>query len=264
MTFSSARSAPLYVRLADQLREGILSGQWHPGDTLPSEPELCALHGVSRGTVVKAIDLLIQDGLVQRKQGSGTFVSKPSLHRQPGFLLSFSEAIRQQERVPTQRLLELTRLSAAQAREYGCTTPMVRLLRLRLVDGVPCAIHDCVLPHNVAQRLPEFSEPDLATLKAEDFSMYAAYARAGLEVDHAEEILRARNATEKEAHLLGIAPNTALMTITRKSFDVRGDLLEIVESDCPGDTYHYHARLQSPGTFHTRLPPRKGLGWKLV
>jgi len=150
MSFSSARSAPLYVRLADQLREGILSGQWHPGDTLPSEPELCALHGVSRGTVVKAIDLLIHDGLVQRKQGSGTFVSKPSLHRQPGFLLSFSEAIRQQERVPTQQLLELTRLTAAQAREYGSTSPMVRLLRLRLVDGVPCAIHDCVLPHNVS------------------------------------------------------------------------------------------------------------------
>jgi len=253
---SASLSAPLYVRLADALREGILGGQWHPGDTLPSEPELCAQHGVSRGTVVKAIELLIQDGLVQRKQGSGTFVAKPSLHRQPGFLLSFSEAIRQQERVPTQQLLELTRLTATQAREYGCTTPMLH--------GVPYALHDCVLPHNVAQRLPELSDPDLVALKSEDFSMYAAYARAGLEVDHAEEVLRARNATEQEARLLGIAPNTALMTITRKSFDVRGDLLEIVESDCPGDSYSYHARLQSPGTFHARLPPRKGLGWKLV
>lgn len=264
MNAQRSPAQPLYVRLAEQLREGILSKRWNPGDTLPSEPELCAQHSVSRGTVVKAIELLIQEGLVQRKQGSGTFVSKPTLHRQPGFLMSFSEAVRQQNRAPSQKLLELSHLSPAEAREYGCTTPMVRLLRLRLVDGIPWAIHDCVLPVSVAKRLAEFAEGDQQALHAPDFSIYAAYARAGLEVDHAEETLVARLATAQEAKLLGIKRNSALMTIHRKSFDARGDLLEIVESDYPGETYSYQARLEIPSTHRRSLPPRKGLGWKLV
>ncbi len=257
-------SRPLYAQLADQLREGILNKQWSPGDTLPSEPELCAKHAVSRGTVVKAIEVLIHEGLVQRKQGSGTYVSKPSLHRQPGFLMSFSEAVRQQNRVPTQKLLEFGQLTATQAREYGCTTAMVRLVRLRLVDGIPWSIHNCVLPWSVSQRLPEFAPDNAQALRAPDFSIYAAYARAGLEVDHAEETLRARLATSAEAKLLGIKRNSALMTINRKSFDAKGDLIEVVESDYPGENYSYQASLQVAHSHNRSLPPRKGLGWKLI
>ena len=62
-----------YLHVADELRDGILSARWRPGDLLPSESQLCQEFGVSRGTVVKAIEVLLADGLAHRRQGSGTF-----------------------------------------------------------------------------------------------------------------------------------------------------------------------------------------------
>jgi len=71
---------PRYLLVADALRDGILAAKWKPGDLLPSESQLCRDFGVSRGTVVKAIEVLLGDGLAHRRQGVGTFVSRPS-HR---------------------------------------------------------------------------------------------------------------------------------------------------------------------------------------
>jgi len=257
------QAAPLYLKLAADLRDGILSKRWNPGDTLPSEPELCRQYGISRGTVVRAIEMLIQEGLVQRRQGAGTFVSRPTLHRQPGLLASFSETVRQQGRTPSHKLLRREDLTRAQALQYGCTTVAVRLVRLRLVDNAPWSIHNCVLPAPVASRLPALNPDNADQLRAPGFSLYQAFTEVGIPVDHAEEILRARTATAEEAKLLALPRNAVLMTIHRKSFDANGELLEIVESDYDGGSYSYAVSLEIPHNARSSRTPRR-LGWKIV
>jgi GntR family transcriptional regulator len=236
-------SQPLYIQLADKLRNGILSKQWQPGDLLPSEPQLCREHNVSRGTVVRAIEILLREGLAHRRQGDGTYVSRPSLHRQPGFLSSFSQTVREQGRVPSHKILDLTRLTRAQAQQYGCGSAAVKLSRLRLVDGTPWAIHMCVIPDAVVDKLPALQAAGSHLLHAPDFSLYQSMEDAGFVVDHAEEVLRARSATAQEAKLLRVAPQAALMMIHRKGFDAAGRILELMESTYVGDSYSYETRL---------------------
>jgi GntR family transcriptional regulator len=236
-------SQPLYIQLADKLRAGILSKHWQPGDLLPSEPQLCREHNVSRGTVTRAIEILLREGLAHRRQGDGTYVSRPSLHRQPGFLSSFSKTVRDQGRVPSHRILGLTPLTRAQAQQYGCGSTALKILRLRLVDDTPWAIHMCVIPDAVVAKVPALQASGSALLHAADFSLYQAMEDAGLVVDHAEEVLRARTATADEAKLLRVAPHAALMTIHRKGFDEAGRILELMESSYVGDSYTYETRL---------------------
>ncbi|MBQ4856367.1 GntR family transcriptional regulator [Rhodanobacter sp. B2A1Ga4] len=257
------QASPLYLQLANDLREGILSGRWNPGDTLPSEPELCRLYGISRGTVVRAVEMLIQEGLVQRRQGAGTYVSRPALHRQPGLLASFSETVRQHGRKPSHKLLKRNDLTREQALQYGCTTAAVQLLRLRFVDGTPWSIHNSILPMRIASRLKALAPENAEELRAPDFSLYRAYTEAGIPVDHAEEILHARAATAQEARLLKLPARAVLMTLHRKSYDADSGLLEIVESDYAGESYSYTVSLAVPQAGRSSRAKLQRLGWKI-
>lgn len=238
-----ARPGPLYIQIADELRAGILSRRWQPGDQLPSEPQLCREYSVSRGTVVRAIEILLQEGLAHRRQGDGTYVSRPSLHRQPGFLTGFSRAVRDQGRTPSHRILAVGWLAAAESQQYGCGTPSVRLSRLRMVDGTPWAIHNSVVPELVASRIPALTADGAELLHAPEFSLHQSMEEAGIVADHADELLRARSASPEEAALLGVPSGTALMAINRRAFDEAGRIVELVETSYVGDSYSYETRL---------------------
>lgn len=242
----SRSGIPRYLQLADELRALIESGEAKPGELLPSEHELSKQHGVSRGTVVRAIEILLDEGLAQRRQGLGTFVARPSLRRQPGILASFSASVQEQGRVSTQQLLGVKNLSRAQAMQFGCGTAALQLQRLRVVDGVPWAIHKCLVPEDIAATVPALNGSNRALLSAPNFSLYAALEEAGHVVASAEEILRARVATAQEAATLQIPKTSALMTVHRKSYDEDGRLLELVEADYVGELYTYEARLLRP------------------
>lgn len=97
---------PLYQRLRDEIAARIAAGDWLPGELIPTEAELTQRYGVATGTVRKAVDTLVNEGLLQRRQGRGTFVRRPS------FDSSFMRFFRQKtgsrdgtREVPTSRLL---------------------------------------------------------------------------------------------------------------------------------------------------------------
>jgi len=233
---------PLYLDLASELRHSIVTRRWKPGDLLPSETQLCRDFGVSRGTVVKALDVLHHEGLAQRRQGVGTFVSRPALHRMPGFILGFSETVRKQGRTPSHQLVDQSVLTRAGALQYGCDEPALMLNRVRLVDGVPWAIHRAVIPLSVAEKVPAlFGER--SSVEQPGFSLYEALAEAGIGIDHADEAINARLAIEEEAKLLRIELPSAVMLVHRKSFDSRGRLVELIEAVYLGDCYTYESRL---------------------
>src|SRR5882672_6359416 len=83
--------APLYSRLRQALRERVSSGEWQPGDQIPTIRQLGDLYGVSRITVVQALDALAREGLLLRWQGKGVFVGQPRQEEPRVPLLSFTE-----------------------------------------------------------------------------------------------------------------------------------------------------------------------------
>ena len=234
---------PLYLQLAGDLRDGIAEHKWQPGDLLPSETELSRDYGVSRGTVVKAIEVLLREGLAQRKQGVGTFVSRPALHRQPGFLQGFSETVRNQGRIPSQQLRDIRQLTHAAALQYGCDEPAILLNRIRFVDDVPWAVHTCLIPLAVAGKIPALYDADRTIREAANFSLYQAMSDAGFVISHADESVQSRLATAEEAALLNVELPAAVMMVHRKSYDPNGRLLELIEAVYLGESYTYETRL---------------------
>ncbi len=233
---------PRYLVLSDMLRDGIRDGRWVAGDLLPSETQLCRQFSVSRGTVVKAIDVLLAQGMLQRRQGVGTFVARPALHRAPGYLRGFSETVRSEGRIPAHRLVGQQQLSRNQALQFGCDEPALLLERIRLVDSMPWAIHTALVPMRIVERIPALAGAN-SQVAEPDFSLYKIFDEAGLEIEHADEYINVRLATAREAANLGITLPSAVMLVHRKSFDRKGDLIELIEAVYLEGCYTYDARL---------------------
>lgn len=229
--------------LAEDLRRSIVDGQYKPGDKLPSESELCASYRVSRGTVVKAIEQLVLDGVVHRRQGAGSYVARPSLHRRAGKLLSFSESAADEGLRSTQSLLSFEQATQEQVAAFQCDGSAIYLCRLRSVDGLPCAVHRSIVPASVARRVDALNGSDSQALEQTDFSLYDALDKAGHTVREARERVTTRLAGEEECRLLNIAPPAPVMVVFRQSFDASGHLVEAVEAVYHGEYYTYDMRL---------------------
>ena len=136
-------SLPLYQQLQRALRDAIENGVIAPQDALPPERDLAEMLGVSRITVRKAIDELAEEGLLVRKQGSGTFVSN-RVEKNFAKLTSFSEDMRARGREP--RSVWLTKAAGTVTPEESLTlrsspgTPVLRFHRIRYADDAPMAI----------------------------------------------------------------------------------------------------------------------------
>ncbi|MEM6462445.1 MAG: GntR family transcriptional regulator [Pseudomonadota bacterium] len=237
---------PRYLMLADHLRERIEAGTFKPGDRLPSEAQLCADHGVSRGTVVRAIEQLVTEGIVHRRQGAGSFVARPSLRRRAGNLLSFTEAAAGEGKQSQQSVIAITAASPEQIRQFDCSGPAVYLCRLRLLDGLPCAIHRSIVPAHVARQIDALSGSDDTALHDPAFSLYQAFDRAGFKIREARERVTTRLANAEERQLLGLNDPAAVMIVFRRSYDGAGRLIEAVEAVYHGEYYTYDMRLISP------------------
>ena len=234
---------PRYLTLADALRSDIASGKYVFGDRLPSEPELSRSFGVSRGTVVKAVELLVSEGLAVRKQGAGTFVARTSLRREPGRLMSFTETVAAQGKTAAQRILSYEPADELQAKSLGCFEPVMRLTRLRLVDGVSTSLHVCFVPDAVLECLSNDAIEQMQRPGITNFSLYSAFEAAGIEIASATEHVTARLAFEDEAQALGLADPAAVMVVTRRSTDARGRLIEVTEAVYQSEYYTYEVNL---------------------
>src|SRR4029450_9434777 len=130
-----------------------------PGDPLPSEAELCERFSVSRMTVRQALQELTNDGLGERRRGQGTFVAHRPVHRRPGVFLSFTEEMHRRGAQATSRLLSAgldePRRPRAEDRGLAPGSRVVRVVRVRLADGVPVALEDAALVPELAGVLEE-------------------------------------------------------------------------------------------------------------
>jgi len=238
-----ARSTPRYLSLADDLRSQINRGELAPGDRLPSEAELANQYGFSRGTVVKAIELLVSEGVVNRQQGSGSFVSKRSLHRRAGRLLSFAETAHQDGHRTEQKLLSIEKAEPSVAREFGAPPQSMDMKRLRTIDGTACTIHHSIIPHSVYRRFFESKDEREALFEDPDFSLYALFEEIGFPVHEARERVTARLGDEREIELLGMEKGAPVIVVFRMSYAENGELLEAVEAIYRADYYTYDTHL---------------------
>lgn len=244
---------PYYLQIAGLLRDMVLD--LPSGERLPSEPALAKSFNVSRFTVAKAVEQLVNDGLIYRKQGSGTFVAEAPLRRQPGYLLSFTEAVQAAGHLATHKVLEFRATEWFAGLPYVEDEPLLLLDRLRLVDGIAVARHRSILSAELIERIG-LTE---AVVRRADFSLYSHFAESGLQVASANERLIARLANEEESKLLGLSRNAVVVAVNRQTFAADGTPLDAVDATYDARHYSYEARLTrgaEPGNEKTNKEQR--------
>lgn len=210
---------PLYVQLMDELEASIRNGVYKPGDKIMTEAEMAREYGVSLITVRKAVGSLMEKGLVVRKQGKGTFVTKPKYSRNMKKLQSFTEMCEQMGVKPGARVLE-NRLIAADKKvadrlgiEPGSN--VVYISRLRLADDEPVQVEKSYFPLKYAFLLEE----DL-----NNGSMFECLKeKAGAKVASSEKMIELCRATAEEAALMDVKKGDYLLFVKSTAYDENGE-----------------------------------------
>ena len=146
---------PAYLQLKEQLANAIDSGQLASGSALPSERGLASSLGLSRMTVRRAFEQLVEAGLVEQRQGSGTYVRGQALEQFIDRVLSFGDEARNLGFDPGTRMVESHLQPAEEAEAAALKVPLgsqiLRINRLRTADGEPLAIQEAHLPPHLAE-----------------------------------------------------------------------------------------------------------------
>lgn len=228
---------PLYQQLQRALRGAIENRLLAPDDALPPERDLAEVLHISRITVRKAIDELVREGLLIRKQGSGTFVSN-RVEKNFAKLTSFSEDMRARGREP--RSVWLTRGAGTVTPEESLTlrsspgTPVFRFHRIRYADDAPMALEQASV---LASCLP--------SLAAVQNSLYEALEAAGHRPVRALQRLRAVLLSAEQASLLHAREGDPGLLVTRVGYLTDGRAVEFSQSWYRGDTYDFVAELNA-------------------
>lgn len=206
--------------------------QGRPGAPLPSEAELCERFSVSRMTVRQALQELTNDGLIERRRGKGTFVAHRPVHRRPGVFLSFTEEMNRRGMLATSRLLKAgtddPRPVETQDLVLAPDSKVVRLIRVRMADGVPVALEDTALIPELVGVLDE----DLV-----DGSLHSALRSHGVLATRAVGTITARLARASETELLDLPPQAALLVELRILFDQENRAFERTQTRYVADRY---------------------------
>ena len=228
---------PLYIQIADRLREEIAA--LDRGARISSEPQLAKDWGVSRFTVAKAVEQLVDEGLITRRQGSGTFVAEAPLRRAPGYLLSFTEAVEAAGHLASHRLIAFEPFEWHDALPYPAGERLMLIDRLRFVDSVAVARHRSVL----SVELMTLTGLTREVVSQPSFSLYGFFETRGLSVQRATERLVACPASKDDRKLLGLKGDAVVVAVTRHSFAADGTALDAVSAIYDARRYSYEARL---------------------
>jgi GntR family transcriptional regulator len=233
--------SPLYQQIKALITKSLQSGEWKPGELIPSEVELAARYKVSQGTVRKAIDELAAENLVVRRQGKGTFVASHNEARAHFRFLKLmpDEGVPHQ---PGHEYLEVRRIRAAaevaRVLDLKSGDAIVYIKRLMTFDGAPTILEELWLPGQLfkgltAERLAEYKGP-----------MYGLFeSEFGTRMIRASEKIRAVAADAGAAEHLKVPEGTPLLCVDRTSFTYGDKAVELRRGLYLTAQHHYQNEL---------------------
>jgi GntR family transcriptional regulator len=241
LSSSAPAFSPLYQQIKGLILQGLQSGEWKPGEGIPSEMELAARYRVSQGTVRKAIDELSNNNLLVRRQGKGTFVATHAEQQVQYRFLKLMPDLGQPKRDgPAQRkIIDCKRLRAnaeigrALALRTGDAVLQVR--RVLSFAGAPTILEDLWLPGApfkglTAERLSGYHGP-----------MYALFeTEFGVRMVRAEEKIKAVVPDDAQCKLLEIKSHTPLLSVERTAYTYNDTPMELRRGFYVTAAHHYH------------------------
>jgi GntR family transcriptional regulator len=233
---------PLYHQLMEKIRQEIESGNWQPGQLIPSEAELCKTHDISRAVVRQALKELEYQGFLIRKQGKGTYVAKPAIsYHLAQRLLGFYEDMVSKGTKPISKVLKQEVIKAtgdvATQLEIKPGEDVIAIERLRLVNDEPIVLVMSYLPNHLC--------PGLINENLRANSLYELLeGKFGLKLTHGYRTIMAVAADSRQSNLLGIKKGSPLISFDGVTYLEDGRPIEWYQSVHRGDRGKFIVRLR--------------------
>jgi GntR family transcriptional regulator len=228
---------PAYYQLKKLIAAKISAGEFRPNQLIPSERELGAALQISRMTVRQALNQLVNEGVLYREKGKGTFVAKLKIEQHN--IMSFSEMVKNKGLIPATKVLffgkELPALDIAELLNLKKSEPLYHIRRLRLASETPIGIEAVFIPEKFC---PNLERLDLTA------SLYQIIREAySLTISYVDNEIESTGPSQEEQDLLDISAAIPVIRINGKSFIESGVNLLYERSVYRADEYKYSARI---------------------
>lgn len=218
---------PVYYQLKEDVKRKINQGVWKVGQCIDSERELSENYGVSRMTIRQALGELVQEGILVREKGKGTFVCEPKVKQQD--MMSFSEMISKSGRTLTTKVLSFERINTPEEfQDVFRFEQLYKIDRLRIVDGEAVANETVYIPCDYCGYLDE------EILKG---SLYKLLEEFGYDIAYSEASIQAILTEDEHRKLFNTQENIPLLKSFSKTFTDNGKILFLEESIYRSDKF---------------------------
>ena len=231
---------PLYKQVYDYMTAKLVRGELKPSEALPSEQALAAELNVSQGTVRKALDLMVSENLLERRQGKGTFVSEYTQESSLFRFFHFREP-NGSHLIPDSKVISIKRRACTKAEakhlSLQAKEKIVELRRVRTLKNKPVIVEKIIQPLSVF--------PDIDKMDDLPNSLYTLYQeKFAISIVEVREELRAVTVPSDYASYLEINTGAAVLLVERASVNIDGRIVEWSEAFCKTEDFVYSVNLR--------------------
>ncbi|WP_390408061.1 GntR family transcriptional regulator [Lacticaseibacillus jixiensis] len=225
---------PVYIQIHNKIKKDIEAGKWQIGDRIPSERDLAVTFNVSRMTLRQAIQTLVDEGILERRIGAGTFVANQKVQERVSGVTSFTDVMLAQGKKPDSKTISYhvakPSLSESEKLKLKDGAQVLRMERIRFGDGVPISFEVATVPYDM---IKDFSKAEVSK------SFYHTLEEHGYLIGGAQQTVSAMIASERIAEFLEIKRGSAILRLRQVSFLQDGRPFEYVRTQYAGERFEF-------------------------
>ncbi|MHC9532222.1 GntR family transcriptional regulator [Dellaglioa sp. BT-FLS60] len=228
--------SPIYIQIHNEMKKTIESGEWEVGNRIPAERELAVVFGVSRMTLRQAIQTLVDEGILERHVGDGTYVARKKVQEKMSGVTSFTDLMAEQGKVASSKTVTYhvttPSLSEIEKLQLADGELVLRMERIRYADGLPICFEVATVPNKLVDG---YSKIEITS------SLYRTLEeKAGLTLGGAQQTVSAMSAAENIADYLSIKRGEAILRLRQVSFLKNGEPFEYVRTQYVGNRFEFY------------------------
>ncbi|MHA1371399.1 MAG: GntR family transcriptional regulator [Promethearchaeota archaeon] len=233
---------PLYFQIADEIRSGIKSSKFVPGSKIPSETEMLSYYKVGRVTIRQALDVLVSENLIVRKQGLGSFVSDKIIDQELSDLKTITEVLLLKGVRPKIKVLDYKTMLAPKLVKSQLNLELrekvLQIRRLYLIRRTPLCLVTIYLP----KKFEKIIEP-LKKETPETETTYTLLERAGFEIHEARHVIKSISASRRVSNRLQVPLGTPILALERTTYQKDGRPIEFLYFQYRSDKFEFSISL---------------------
>lgn len=226
---------PYYVKIHDSIKEEVEKGNWEIGQRLPSERDLAERFNVSRMTARQAVTALVDEGILDRRVGSGTYVASRRVREKMRGTTSFTDIITSQGKVPSTEVLSYLKTAPndVECEKLAISKKdfIIRMERIRYADNVPICFEVASVPYKLVRN---FDKKNITS------NFFKTLIDHGYVIARSEQVVSAKKVSTEIAEYLETRVGSAILGVTQVSYLVDGTAFEYVLSQYVGDRFEFY------------------------